>query len=175
MAFIENDDVVETVSAYRPDKALNIGILPRRPGCRENFLDGEALNTTAEVVAVDTVAVAHQVLGRRVLGECLNDLLGGPVRAGVAGDVPVQDAPAVVGEDEKDVEDAKSRGGHGEEVDRGERTDMVVEESAPGLEGGLRALGGMKRETLRSPMSMPSLSNSPWILGAPHDVLALAI
>jgi hypothetical protein len=31
-------------------------------------------------------------------------------------------------------------------------------------EGGLRALGGMKRETLRSPMSMPSLSNSPWIL-----------
>jgi hypothetical protein len=29
MAFIENDDVVETVSPYRPDKALNIGILPR--------------------------------------------------------------------------------------------------------------------------------------------------
>ena len=42
-------------------------------------------------------------------------------------------------------------------------------------EGDLRALGGMKRETPRSPMSMPSLSNSPWILGAPQDVLALAI
>ena len=42
-------------------------------------------------------------------------------------------------------------------------------------EGGLRDLGGMKRETLRSPMSMPSLSNSPWILGAPQDGLALAI
>jgi hypothetical protein len=26
---------------------------------------------------------------------------------------------------------------------------------------GMRVLGGMKRETLRSPMSMPSLSNSP--------------
>ena len=141
MAFIEDDDVVETVSAYRPDKALNIGILPRRPGCRENFLDGEALNTTAEVVAVDTVTVAHHVLGRRVLGKRLNDLLGSPVRAGVTGDVPMQDTPAVVGEDEKDVEDAKSRGRHGEEVDRGERTDMVVEEGAPGLRRRLACLG----------------------------------
>ena len=34
---------------------------------------------------------------------------------------------------------------------------------------------GMKRETLRSLMSMPSLSNSPWILGAPQSTLALAI
>jgi hypothetical protein len=28
---------------------------------------------------------------------------------------------------------------------------------------------------LRSPMSMPSLSNSPWILGAPQPTLASAI
>ena len=42
-------------------------------------------------------------------------------------------------------------------------------------EGGFRGLGGMKRDTLRSPMSMPSLSNSPWILGAPQPTLALAI
>src|ERR1019366_5482674 len=137
MAFIENDDGVKTLSAYRAHKALNIGILPRRLGCRENFLDGEALNTTAEVVTVDTVAVAHHVLGRRVLGECLKDLLGGPVCAGVAGDVPVQDTSAIVGEDEKDVEDAKGRGGHGEKVDRGEGTDMVVEEGSPGLRGRL--------------------------------------
>ena len=39
----------------------------------------------------------------------------------------------------------------------------------------LPGLGGMKRETLRSPMSMPSLSNSPWILGAPQALLAVAI
>ena len=84
---IEDDDVVKTLSAYRAHEPLNIGILPRRPGCREDFLNAEALNTTAEVVTVNTVAVAHHVLGRRVLGECLNDLLGGPVRAGVAGDV----------------------------------------------------------------------------------------
>jgi hypothetical protein len=73
----------------------------------------------------------------------------------------VQDTSAIVGEDEKDVEDAKGRGGHGE---------MSIEEREPiwlsrkvrqVCEGGLRAVGGMKRETLRSPISMPSLSNSP--------------
>ena len=42
-------------------------------------------------------------------------------------------------------------------------------------EGGLRGLVGMKRETLHSLMTMPSLSNSPWIFGAPQVGLASAI
>jgi hypothetical protein len=42
-------------------------------------------------------------------------------------------------------------------------------------EGGLRSRLGVKRETLRSLISMPSLSNSPWILGAPQVTLASAI
>jgi hypothetical protein len=42
-------------------------------------------------------------------------------------------------------------------------------------EGGLRFRLGMKRETLRSLMTMPSLSSSPWILGAPQPTLASAI
>jgi len=42
-------------------------------------------------------------------------------------------------------------------------------------DGGLRGLGGRRRERIRSPMSMPSLSSSPWILGAPHSGFAPAI
>ena len=42
-------------------------------------------------------------------------------------------------------------------------------------DGGLRCRSGMKRETLRSLISMPSLSSSPWILGAPEATLASAI
>src|SRR5256885_8608357 len=34
---------------------------------------------------------------------------------------------------------------------------------------------GISRETVRSATSMPSLSSSPWILGAPHRGLAAAI
>ena len=137
MTFIEHDDVIETLSAYRSHKPLDIWILPGGPGCRENFLYAEALYTTAELVAIDAVAVADHVLGRGVLGERLNHLLGGPLRARAVGDVPVQDTPAVVSQDKEDVQDAKGRGGHGEEINRVERADMVVEERAPGLRGRL--------------------------------------
>jgi hypothetical protein len=34
-------------------------------------------------------------------------------------------------------------------LDRCQRADVVVEESAPGLRAGFRGLGGMKRDTLR--------------------------
>jgi hypothetical protein len=36
-------------------------------------------------------------------------------------------------------------------------------------------MGGIRLETDRSEILMPSLSSSPWILGAPHRRLALAI
>jgi hypothetical protein len=64
-------------------------------------------------------------------------LLGGPQCARVAGDIPVDDAPAVVGEDEEDVEDAKGRGGHGQEFDGRHGAQVIVEESTPGLRGRL--------------------------------------
>jgi hypothetical protein len=139
MVFIDDDDVVETLASYRAHKPLDVGILPRGSGCSGDGLDAKSLNTAPKVITVDTIAVSDHVLGRRVLGERLNDLLGGPPRAWVAGDVPVQNTPVVVGQDQEDIE------------------------------------GGMKRETLRSPTSMPSLSNSPWILGAPQNGLAMAI
>ena len=56
---------------------------------------------------------------------------------GMLGDVEVNNASAVVGQDEEDEEDAEGGGGHGEEVDRGQRAEVVVEEGAPGLRGWL--------------------------------------
>ena len=124
---------------------------------------------------VDAIAITDHVCGRTVFRKCLHDLLGGPSRGGMLGDVEVKKTASVVGQDEEDVEDAEGDGRHGEEVNRCQRPDVVLEEDRHVCEGGLRGLGGMKRETLRSPMSMPSLSNSPWILGAPQPTLASAI
>jgi hypothetical protein len=49
------------------------------------------------------------------------------------GDVEVNKTASVVGQDEEEIKHAKSRGGHGEEVDGGQRSDVVVEEVAPRL------------------------------------------
>ena len=44
------------------------------------------------------------------------------------GDVEVDDAPAVVGEDDEDEEDAEACGGNREEIDGDHIVDMVGEE-----------------------------------------------
>src|ERR1022692_3783253 len=141
MAFTEDDDMVETLPPHGSHEAFSKRILPRRPRCGEDFLDAEALDATAELVAENAVAVTDHEPGRPVLGESLDDLLGGPGRAGVLGDVEVKNAAAVVGQDEEDIQNAKRRRRNREEIDRCQRADMVVEEGAPGLRGRLPWLG----------------------------------
>jgi len=97
MAFTEDDDMVETLPPHGSHEAFSKRILPRRPRCGETFFDANALDATTELGAEDAVAVADHEPGRGVLGERLDDLLGGPGRAGMLGDVEVQNAAAVVG------------------------------------------------------------------------------
>ena len=80
----------------------------------------------------------------------------------------------MVGEDDQDEEHTQASGGNGEEVDRDQVPDMVREERAPGLRGGVGRFG-IRRETVRSATSIPSFRSSPWIRGAPHSGLAAAI
>ena len=135
MLFAKDDHVIETLSAYGSHKALSVGILPGRPRCCEHLVDAEATNSTSELASVDAIAITDHVLGRTVFGKCLHDLLCRPSRAGMLGDVEVKKAASVVGQYEEDVEHAKGRGGHGEEVDRGQRPDVVVEKGSPRLRG----------------------------------------
>jgi hypothetical protein len=69
MALTEDNDVVETLPPCGSHEAFSIRILPRRPRCREDLLDAEALDATEELVAENAVAVADHKPGRRVLGE----------------------------------------------------------------------------------------------------------
>src|SRR5262245_1195726 len=91
------------------------------------------------------------------------------------GQVEVDDPPAVVGEHNEDAEDAKASGGRCEEVDGDQVGEMVGEKRPPGLRGLGDGRFGMRRETGRSAMSMPSFTSSPWMRGAPHKGFAAAI
>ena len=48
VTLIEDDNVIETFAADRADDALDIGVLPRRPGCGDDLLDRHRLDTIAE-------------------------------------------------------------------------------------------------------------------------------
>jgi hypothetical protein len=128
MSLAEDDYMVETLAADRSDQALDEGVLPRGTGCAHDLGDAHAFEAAAKGRAVNAVAIPHQVLGGGVVGKCFDDLLCGPSGRGVLGDVEVQYASAVMGEDKEDKEDAEGGGRDGEEVDRGEGPQMIVEE-----------------------------------------------
>jgi hypothetical protein len=82
MAFAQNEDMIETLMPDRADEALGEGILPRAARRRQGFLDTHALDALPERLPVDTVAIAEQALRRGLVGEGVDDLLGGPGSGG---------------------------------------------------------------------------------------------
>ena len=150
VALAQDEDMAETLSPDRADQAFGEGILPRASGSREDFLDLHAPHALAEGVPVDGVSVAEEIGRGGVVGEGVHDLLSGPHRGRMRGDVEVQDSAPMVSEDDQDKEHPQLSGGNGEEVDRDQVPDMVREERAPGLRGRCRALGDQARDrTLR--------------------------
>jgi hypothetical protein len=133
--FAENEDVIQTLAPDRTDEALGKRILPRAVRRGEDFVDPHALHSVPKLLAVDPVTVAQEIGRRGVAGEGVHDLLGGPVGGGVLGHVEVNDAAAMVGEHDEDEEDAEPSGGHGEEIDRDEVSEMIGQKRPAGLGG----------------------------------------
>jgi len=102
----KNKDMVQALAADRADEPFREGILPRAVGGRQHFANPHALDPAPERVAVDRVAIAQEIGRRGVVREGVHDLLGRPGGGGVRGDVEVEDAPAMVGEDDQDEEHA---------------------------------------------------------------------
>ena len=133
MALAKDDYVVETLAADGSDQALDEGVLPRGPRGAHDLVDAHSFDATAKRYAKDGVAIPHEKPRRAGLGKCLHDLLSGPGGGRMLGQVEVQDATAIVSEDDENVEHAEGGGRDCEEIDRGQGADVVGQERAPGL------------------------------------------
>ena len=136
MPLAENDDMLEALASHRANETLRERILPRTVGRREHFPDSHALHSVPKRVIVDAVAIAEEIGRGGVIREGMDDLLSRPGGGGMLGDIEVEHAATMVGEDDQDEEDAQASGRNGEEVDRDEVADMVGEERSPGLRRG---------------------------------------
>ena len=115
--FAEDDQVVQAFAPDRADDSLGIGVLPGRLGRGEDLPDANRPDDPLECIAVGTIPIPQQVarLGA-VSGEGLPDLLRGPSRRRMSGDVEVEDAPPVVGENHETEEQAEGGRGDDEEI-----------------------------------------------------------
>ena len=107
MALAKHDHVIKKLTPDRADEALDVRILPRRPGRCECFGHLEPGDSLAEVTPEDGIAIAQEVARCGVPRERLDDLLPRPLGGRVLSDVEVEHAPAVVGEHYEDEEDAE--------------------------------------------------------------------
>jgi hypothetical protein len=75
---IEDDHVVQTLAPNGSDHALDVGILPWTERARHDLGDPKAGDPLAHAVVVDAVPVSEQSSWCGVIGERLDELLGGP-------------------------------------------------------------------------------------------------
>ena len=86
-----------------------------------------------EVLAVTAVVVANEIPGLCAPGRRFDDLSPDPLCRRMPRDVDVDDAPAVMRDEDQHVYRAEHEGLHREQIDRPDRGRVVVEEGAPAL------------------------------------------
>jgi len=133
MPFVENDHMVEQISAAVPDPSLRNAVLPRASEAGLLGLDAEARHGVDHLRIEAGAVIEDQIARRGVVRERFPQLLNHPCTRRVFGHIAVQDAPPIMRDDEEAVQNAEAQRRHGEEVHRGNRFAMVVQKSRPSL------------------------------------------
>ena len=132
---VEHYHVVQALTSNGAYKALRVRILPRRLGRGEHFAHAHPPDSGPERLPINRIAIPQEITGHITPRKRLDHLLCRPFRAGVGGDVEMEEAPPLVRQDDKDIENSKGDGRHDEEVRRDQLLRVVVQESPPRLGG----------------------------------------
>jgi hypothetical protein len=156
--------MVQTLAANGTNDPFDVRPLPRGSRRGQNFVDPHVFDLPAKFLSEDGVAIAQQVARDLFKRKRFSQLLSGPFRGWVGGHIEMKNATTAMTQHQKYVKHLKTNCRHGKEVDRDQLLEVILQKGAP---GGLR-LRTMYLLTLLSPTLMPSLSNSPWMRGAPQ-------
>src|SRR6516162_2807755 len=131
MTFIDRDDMVQHVPTATSHPALRDAILPWAFKGSLNRTDVEGANSGLDLQAVLCIAIEDQILGSRIKGKGLAQLLDDPQTGWMFGDVEVQNATAIVADNEEAVEYAEGDCGNREEIHRSDGFLVVTQKGQP--------------------------------------------
>ena len=133
MPFVDNDDVMETLSADRAYEPLTIRILPGRLRRTNDFLDTHVIDALAKELTVDAIAISDQKSGRCIVRERFYDLLRRPLSRRMRGYVEVDYMSSMMTENDEGEQYTECRCRNGEEVDRHDVSQVIIQECSPSL------------------------------------------
>ena len=128
---IKDDHMVEALASDRSNHPLDVRVLPGRPSCGLDLLDAKRRYPTCEIESVDPVSISDEISRSCFPWKSLGDLLAGPRRSRVRGDIEVDDLPSFVVQDEEDVQNSEGGSRHGEEIDRDDVRGMIGQKGSP--------------------------------------------
>jgi hypothetical protein len=84
----------------------------------DTLCNAQACQSSPDDVTVERVAISVHPTGRRVVGKLVDNLLRGPRRGWVIGDVDMHDLPAVLRQQDEDEQDPAGDRRNSEEIHR---------------------------------------------------------
>jgi hypothetical protein len=128
MPFIQHDHMVEQITTAAADPTLANTVLPwtSETGPLFGWMPRLFIVLTTSSLKL-APRFKDQVARRRVIGECLTQLLNNPGTARMLGHVAVKDTPSIMREDEEAVKHAEGERRHGEEIHCSNRFTMVFQ------------------------------------------------
>jgi hypothetical protein len=95
MDLAQDHDVVHTFTPDRSDQPFGKAILPRRGRCGGPVPDAHGAQSASDDAAIDSVAVADEVVRSLIAGKCLRYLACNPFGRGICRDVDPGEVSAV--------------------------------------------------------------------------------
>jgi hypothetical protein len=170
----DDNSMIEAIAADRTDQSLRMPVLPGCPRGDRMIPYSHRRKTPGDSVTVRRLTIPDHVGWRFVLRKGIRDLMGDPFRRGMGRYTQRYQPPPLIPEDDQNEKQSKVGCRHDQEVHGADAGRMIAEESFQGL----RPPSPTPRHVLgdcRLGDSIPSLSSSPWIRGAPHNRLDMLI
>src|ERR1035437_9948011 len=126
MALIQRDNAVEQAAAAASDPTLGDTILPRTLNRGTDRCHLQRADRGWHFQSVLRIVVEYEKSGRGIAGKSFSQLLHDPGASGVASEVEVQNAPAIMTDDEEAVQNPKGESGDGEEIHGSDSFPMIA-------------------------------------------------
>ena len=133
MSLVEDNDVIQTVSAERSDNTFTKRILPRRARRSDNLLNTKASNPSLNLFTINRIPITQKIAWSRVERKRLRQLLSSPLCSRMLGHIEVNNPPAIMAEHDKNIENAKCSSRDSAEINPGYTVCMVFKKRPPGL------------------------------------------